>query len=136
MDADWERAARQGNVDTLKRLLANGADVNARDAHGQTALMLAARVGHVSAVALLVERGADLNHTAKFHLSALILAVVNNHPGIVQALVDAGADGAIRGRGAPGFAGKTALDLAVSAGRDAIAEILRGQTLSSHERSD
>lgn len=125
MNAEWEQAARQGNVDTLERLLAKGTDINARDAHGQTALMLAARIGHGPAVALLVERGADLNHTAKFHLSALMLAAVNNHAVIVRTLVNAGADRSIRGTGAPGFGGKTALDLALAAGWYEIVDLLR-----------
>jgi ankyrin repeat protein len=125
MDAEWEQAARAGNADTLARLLAKGSDINARDAHGQTALMIAARIGHPSAVALLIDRGADLNHTAKFHLSALMLAVLNNHTAIVDALVRAGADRSIRGTGAPGFSGKTALDLALAAGRTDIVDLLR-----------
>lgn len=125
MQAEWEQAARKGDVETLERLLAMGTDINARDAHGQTALMTAARIGHAPAVALLVERGADLNHTAKFHLSALMLAVVNNHAGIAQTLVNAGADRSIRGTGAPGFGGKTAFDLALAAGSHEIVDLLR-----------
>ena len=39
---DWERAVRRGDLDCLKRLLTAGADINARDRYGQTALMIAA----------------------------------------------------------------------------------------------
>jgi uncharacterized protein len=43
-----------------------------------------------------------------------MLAVVAGHAGLARTLVRAGADLAVRGTGAPGFAGKTAYDLAVA----------------------
>jgi ankyrin repeat protein len=117
MTAEMKSAVKAGDSQALKSLLDAGADVNARDEHGQTALMNAARDGHTEMVRLLVSRGADLNHTAKYNLSAVMLAVVNGRDAIVGILADAGADLTIRGAGAPGFAGKTALDLAVAADR-------------------
>ena len=125
MTNEWEKAIRVGDVEELRRLADAGADVNSRDKHGQTGLMLAAMRGHTEVVRLLVERGADLNVTAKYKLSALMLAVLNNHTEIVHVLAEAGADGTIRGTGAPGFQDKTALDLAEDAGRNEIAAMLR-----------
>ena len=125
MRPDWDRAVRHDDVGTLRRLLEEGADIDARDAHGQTGLMIAAASGAVGAAALLVERGAALDHTAKHHLSALMLAVVRGEPAIVRALAAAGADRSLRGSGPPGFHGKTALDLAEAAGRTEIVAILR-----------
>jgi uncharacterized protein len=87
----WEDAVTRGDVEPVRQLLRAGADVNARDRHGQTALMLAAHRGYREMVETLVEGGADLNLTAKYNLSALMLAVTAGH-----------------------FAGKTAHDLAVA----------------------
>jgi uncharacterized protein len=114
MDAGWERAVTSGDVAEVRRLLAAGADVNARDTRGQTALMFSAHRGHAALVDALVDAGADLNATAKYHLSALMLAIVAGHSAVALALARAGADRTIRGTGAPGFAGKTAHDLALA----------------------
>jgi ankyrin repeat protein len=125
MTKDWERAILRGDVETIERLATAGADVNARDGHGQTGLMLAAQHGHAAVVSRLIDRGADLNHTSKYHLSALMLAVINGHAAIARALVDAGADRSIRGTGAPGFDGLTAADLASARGDDGLRSLLR-----------
>jgi uncharacterized protein len=122
---DWEQAVRRGDVKCLRRLLTAGAEINARDRYGQTALMIAARGGKSSVVHLLLENGAALDYTAKYGLSALMLAVIGGHIDIVRALVEAGADLTIRGTGAPGFAAKTALDLATAQSRFDLAELLR-----------
>lgn len=114
MNATWERAIRRGDAGTVRELLRAGIDVDARDRHGQTALMLAAQRGHGEIAALLVEAGADLNVAAKYNLTALMLAVVAGHAAVARVLILAGADLDVRGTGAPGFAGKTAYDLAVA----------------------
>jgi ankyrin repeat protein len=124
MGTDWDRAARAGDVTLLGRLLDEGAEINALDRYGQTALMLAAKAGHAPAVRLLVTRGAALDHTAKYRLSALMLAVINDRPEVVEVLVTAGADRGLRGSGAPGFHGLTALDLARARGSDVMVALL------------
>jgi len=113
LEQAWEDAVTRGDVATVWDLLRAGADVNARDRHGQTALMLAAHRGYREVVETLVEGGADLNVTAKFNLSALMLAITAGHVDVARVLARAGADLRVRGSGAPGFAGKTAHDLAV-----------------------
>jgi ankyrin repeat protein len=124
MTPEWKSAVKTGDISQLDVLVRGGADINARDEHGQTGLMIAARDGQARAVRWLAERGADLNHTAKFGLSALMLAVINGRDAIVGILVDAGADRAIEGSGAPGFAGKTALDIARAGNRDIMVALL------------
>src|SRR6185503_11702271 len=55
-------AAAYGSLETTKLLLDKGADVNARNTGGATALMWA--VSEPAKVRLLVERGADVNVAA------------------------------------------------------------------------
>lgn len=125
MTHEWEDAVHRGSIDDLQLLLAGGADIDARDRYGQTALMLAAGKGHGPVVGWLVERGAALDRTAKYGLSALMLAAIGGHVEIVRRLADAGADTSLRGTGAPGFAEEAALDLAIALRDPEMVEILR-----------
>ena len=124
MTKEWKSAVHQGSLDELQRLLTGGADIDARDEHGQTALMLSVVAGHVDVVTWLIDHSAMLDHRAKYGLSALMLAVINGHVEVVRALVRAGANHELCGTGAPGFAGKTALDLALARDEPEMVEIL------------
>jgi uncharacterized protein len=125
MDVVWEDAIKRGDVASVSDLLDRGIDVDARDRYGQTGLMLAAHAGHGEVVATLVHHRANLNITAKFGLSALMLAIIAGHTEIARLLAKAGADLSIRGTGAPGFADKTAYDLAVARGMQEVSEELK-----------
>ena len=87
--------------------------------------MIAACEGLSEAAGWLIDSGADLDRTAKYGLTALMLAVVRGHVEVVRRLTAAGADLGIRGTGAPGFAAKTALDLAIARDDRSMMDILR-----------
>ena len=125
MTAEWRQATGCGDLAAIERLLDSGVDVDARDEHGQTALMNAARDGRTDVVRLLAARGARLDHTAKFGLTALMLSVIRGHVDAARVLVEAGADLHVQGRGAPGFHGKTAWDLAVAGGSESMKDLFR-----------
>ncbi len=127
MEPAWERAVVDGDVDRVRAMIRAKADVNARDRRGQTAVMLAAHRGHREIVELLIEAGADLDVTAKYNLSALMLSIVAGHVAIARLLARAGADRGLTGSGAPGFAGKTARDLAVARGLDELGAELEAE---------
>jgi ankyrin repeat protein len=124
MDAAWEAAIKRGDERTVHMLLAQGTDIDSRDRYGQTALMLAAHGGQREIVELLIAHRANLNVTAKFGLSALMLAIVAGHTEIAILLARADADQSLLGSGAPGFADKTAYDLAAERGMQELSEIL------------
>lgn len=124
MREEWERAASRGDAASLAVQIDAGADLDALDRFGQSALMLAARGGHLELVRGLIRAGADLDKTAKFGLSATMLAVVNDHESVARMLAAAGANLRLVGSGAPGFAGKTASRLARGRGLEALAQVL------------
>ena len=86
-------AANSGNAETVKQLIAAGADVNLSESRkGQTALMWAAAEGHGDVVQLLIARSADVKAASKSGFNALVFAAVKNDPKSVQSLIAAGAD--------------------------------------------
>ncbi len=54
-------AIKNGDIDRAKNLIEKGADVNAKDELGRTALVYAEVHGYTELVKLLREKGADVN---------------------------------------------------------------------------
>ena len=67
-----------------------GADVNVKDAHGETPLMYAAIVGSLDAMKFLIEKGADVNVQNNFGSTALIWSATDLAK--VRLLIDHGAN--------------------------------------------
>jgi ankyrin len=88
-------AARVGDVESAKLLLAAGANVNDALPDGATALVVAAHSGHGALGALLLDKGADPN-AAEVGYTALHAAVNRSDLGLVKALLAHGADPNIR----------------------------------------
>jgi ankyrin repeat protein len=91
-----ELAAANGNVETLRALLAAGADPDKKSQGlGTTPLMWAAQMGHPEAVGLLLAHGANPNLVETLNQStALMQAAASERadPSIVKALLEANAD--------------------------------------------
>jgi hypothetical protein len=85
------RAAEIGDQARLMALLDARADINARDANGRTALMLAILHGQAGAVDVLLAHGADPNAADSSGITPLQAAVAGRHTAIVAALQRAGA---------------------------------------------
>jgi uncharacterized protein len=88
-------AARAGDVESAKLLLAAGADVNDKLADGATALVVAAHGGHGDLAALLLDKGADPN-VAEVGYTALHGAIDRSDLALVKALLAHGADPNLR----------------------------------------
>jgi ankyrin repeat protein len=86
-------ACTNGNAATIEAMLKAGADANAVNGNGTTALMTAAASGSVDAVKLLLNRGADAK--AKEHVhgqTALMFAAALNRHEVVALLMARGAE--------------------------------------------
>ena len=81
-------AASDGDVQTMKELLASGANPNTTNQSGQSALMVAALMGHAELVALLLEAGADPQANDRLGLTALEWSKRRGFPKVTQLLVN------------------------------------------------
>lgn len=85
-------AARAGNVTEVRDLIAEGADINAKNAAGKTVLMVAANLGNARIVDILLSEGADVNAKDNLESTALIAAAYKGNLHILKALLAQGAD--------------------------------------------
>ena len=86
------RAARAGNADTVRTLLASpNVDVDGVDDHGNTPLIEAARFGHDDVVTALLIAKADVKAKNDQGKTALMLAAEGGHEETVKLLTQAGA---------------------------------------------
>ncbi len=111
--------SRSGDLTEVKRLLDGGADPNAANQWGETALMRAANYGKSEVAELLLSAGADLNVADGTGRDLLIFAANRGHAEFVEVLLSAGADPNAADKG-----GRTVLMWAVGNGRSEIAEML------------
>ena len=124
------RAAKAGNLKGLEAALASGAEVNARDDKGWTALMYVVDKGYVLLVEPVLQAKADPDVRAPDGATALFMAVAHGHSEIIPLLMKAGADPTIKGP-----KGKTATEIAQVRYKDqkgtfdpAMLPLLSGQT--------
>jgi ankyrin repeat protein len=93
------QASRNGHVDTVRALIAAGANLN-RDYDNDTPLIAAARMGHLAVIQALLTAGANVNQSA-FGNTPLRVAAAYGHTRIVETLLKAGAN--VTNPNAPGF---------------------------------
>jgi uncharacterized protein len=90
------RNCETGDTPAVIKALEDGANINARDKNGGTALMAAVNFGQTKIVKLLIEKGADVNaKQIDGGLTALMIASLGERPNnveIVEILLAKGAD--------------------------------------------
>lgn len=97
-------AAHAGDLERVKRLLAEGADVNAADESGWTALMKACynpeqKRGFAEVARALIDAGADIEAPIGYGVRPLMLAAGYGETAVVEVLLQAGADVLARNEG-------------------------------------
>jgi ankyrin repeat protein len=91
-DKELLQAVAKGDIGAVRVLLANGADLNAKDDRGDTPLIVAAGNHNIAAVKLLLEKGADISARNNYEETALIEAARSMDPELLRVLLDGGPD--------------------------------------------
>lgn len=86
------KAAAANDVAAITALLAEGADIEARDASGATALLVATHADKVDAARALIEAGADVNAKDNIEDSPYLYAGARGHLEILKLTLAHGAD--------------------------------------------
>lgn len=123
-------AAGVGDEDAIKRLIDKGANPNASDAKGRSALLLSVIAGHDDAARALLRRGAYVETADDEGKTALMWAADAGHMDVAELLLKRGADIAARDK-----YGQTALIDAAWRGRHKIIEMLLRINADANARS-
>jgi hypothetical protein len=91
LDRELFAAVEKGNLASVDGMIEKGADVNARDAGGFTALMQAAFLGHKLIARLLVAHGADVEAADRSGRTAVTFASISHNRAIRNMLRQHGA---------------------------------------------
>lgn len=91
-DAAIVVAAEAGDTGRIIALLADGADIEARDKMGRSAVWMAAKAGNAEVLAILLDAGADPAARSVDGMTPLIMAAKSGQTGTVGILLDAGMD--------------------------------------------
>jgi len=113
------QAVISGKFFNVRRILGKGADVNAKDSNGYTALHHAAKKNDKKIIKELLDRRADINAKDLAGKTALHYAVEMNDKKIIKELLDRGAD--VNAKDSNGY---TAVHTAVYYGYREIVELL------------
>lgn len=97
-DHDLLADAERGDADAVRAALAAGADIEARDRHGRTPLLLTAIGDHVAAAEVLVAAGADPDAQDERDDSAWLVTGVTGSVRMMRVLLPAGPDLTLRNR--------------------------------------
>ena len=94
-DAPVADAAMRGDMEEVRALLRSGADVNAPQSDGVTAMHWAAENGDAALARVLIYAGANVGPlTRNDAYTPLHMAARGGHAGVIELLVGAGADAA------------------------------------------
>lgn len=83
-------AVTEGNTAEVERLVAAGADLDARDSARRTALLIATRVNEIEIARLLIDAGADVNAKDNNHDTPFLYAGAEGRNEILRLILNSG----------------------------------------------
>ncbi len=85
-------AVAEGNLEQITQLIASGANLEERDSHQRTPLLVAAHISYDEVAKILLEAGADPNALDQQRYDLITIAAVNNDVEIIKVGLEYGAD--------------------------------------------
>jgi ankyrin repeat protein len=127
---DLLQAAESGNANEVSRLIANGANVDAEDNNGVSALLGAAHFGYKEIVELLIAKGANIDASTKDGITPLYEAARMGNSNVADVLISHGAN-----LNAKSKSGYSPLFIAILSGKKDISEALisKGADVNSRD---
>lgn len=92
------QAAERRDTDTVKRLIKEGANINAQDSNGRTPTMIATYNNDVVTAKILIDAGADVNIQDDMKNNPFLYAGAEGYIDILKLTIEAGADPTITNR--------------------------------------
>jgi ankyrin repeat protein len=127
---DFIEAAKKGDVPLIIELIDKGADINAPDKDGYTALMYAVRYNYVWLAKILIKAGIDVNAQDAGGRTALMWTTLYNYPlQMAELLIEAGADVNIKDK-----KGQTVFDFAVMEDKPELIKLLKNTNVLDKEQ--
>ena len=123
-------AAKNGDINSVRESIVNGADVNAKSNRGWTALHDAAWYGYVDVVKVLIEKGANINAKDKDGWTVLHDAAYKGHVDVVKILIENGVNVNAKNKN-----NETAVEIALQCGYHPIAELI-DDSIKHHKALD
>ena len=117
-------ASEQNNMEVVRLLVGNGAQVNLGTLDGMSPLHAACREGHAAVARFLLDAKADFNKTGKSGYTPMMLAAENGHAKIIEVLASYGCDVNTSTQVRDDDGGETALHRACQMGHIEMAKIL------------
>ncbi|KAL2644546.1 hypothetical protein R1flu_012133 [Riccia fluitans] len=91
---EFLEAARYGDLEDVKTIVAQGVRLDSSDDQGRTALHMASANGHLEVVQYLISQGGDVNAKNAEDNTPLHYAALNCHVPVLQELIAKGSDAA------------------------------------------
>ena len=93
---DFIDCIKQGNIEKIRKYLANNVNINAVDSDGKTALMWACQSGHFEIAITLISSGADINAKDKNGKTAINYSAESGNVELMKLLLAQGADTGVK----------------------------------------
>ncbi len=119
MPLELHNAVKEKNLELVRSLIENGADVNKANEKDETPLKMAIEANYSRTVKVLIKNGADVNKANEQGEILLHRAITNNNTAIVRLLIKAGVN-----VNEANEKGETPLETAIKANYSGIAKIL------------